>query len=53
MHCEALIYSASAVEVATIDCFLDVQEIGLFPKRIICPEVDFLSLISPVKSESV
>ena len=44
-------YSASAVEVATIDCFLDIQHIELFPIRIIYPEVNFLSLMSPAKSE--
>ena len=53
IHNEALTYSASAVDVATIDCFLEFQDIGLFPINIIFPEVYFLSVISPAKSESI
>jgi len=46
-------YSASTVDVATTDCFFEVQDIGLFPIKIILPGVDFLSVTSPAKSESV
>ena len=53
IHSDVLMYSASAVDVATIDCFLIVQQIGLLPIKIIFPDVDFLSFISPAKSESV
>jgi len=53
IHSDVLMYSASAVDVATIDCFLLVQQIGLLPIKIIFPDVDFLSLISPAKSASV
>jgi len=48
-----LTYSASAVDVATVLCFFEFQQIGEFPISIIYPEVDFLSLRSPAKSASV
>jgi len=44
-------YSASAVDVATLVCFLDNQHIGLVPMSIIPP--GFLSSKQPAKSESV
>ena len=53
MHSDVLIYSASQVDDATIDCYFEYQHIGLFPNKIIWPDVDFLSLISPAKSASV
>jgi len=53
VHSVVPIYYASIVEVATVACFLDVQQIGFFPRRIICPEVDFLSFEYPPKSEYV
>jgi len=45
MHSEVLMYSASAVDVATIVCFLDDQLIGEFLIKIIYPVVDFRSFI--------
>jgi len=45
-------YSASAVEVATEDCFFEYQVIGEPPKNIICPDVDFLSSRSLAKLAS-
>jgi len=35
-------YSTSMVDVATQDCFFDNQQIGLFPIKIIPPEVDVI-----------
>ena len=36
------IYSASAMDLVTIDCFLNFQEIGEFPRKIQKLEGDFL-----------
>ena len=52
IHSEVLMYSASVVEVATIVCFLDDQQIGDCPIKMMYPDVDFLSVVSPAKSES-
>jgi len=52
MHSEVLMYSSSIMEVDKVDCFLEFQYIGLLPIKIICPEIDFLSLVSPPKSKS-
>ena len=41
MHSEALMYSSSALEIATIVCFLEYHEIGEFPVKNI-----YLMLIS-------
>jgi len=53
IHFSVAMYSASAVDVATTDCFFDCQQIGSFSIRIIYPEVDFLLTGSLAKSESV
>jgi len=50
MPSEALTYSASAVDVATMVYFFDAQHIGDFSIRIMKPDVDFRSLVSPPKS---
>jgi len=42
MHSEALMYSASAVEVATIVCFLEYHEMGEFPIKNIWPDIDLI-----------
>jgi len=53
MHSEALMNSASAVEVATIVCFLEYHEMGELPIKNIWPDVDFRSSLSQAKSASV
>jgi len=46
-------YSEVAICSASVVCILDPQHIGEFSISIMCPEVDFLSSRSPIKSESV
>jgi len=41
-------YSASTIDEAIIVCLLEDQQIGFLLISIICPEVDFLSLMFPV-----
>ena len=45
-------YSASVEDRETVDCFLEDQEIGLEPRKITIPVVDFLSVGSPAQSAS-
>jgi len=47
-----LLYSASVLEQATADCFLDYQEIELGPRKIAAPDVDLLSSGSDAQSAS-
>src|SRR5947208_16397158 len=45
--CTRAIYSASVDDSATVDCFLDFQQIAAPAKRNIYPETDFLSSPAP------
>ena len=45
-------YSASVEDHETVDCFLEDQEIGLEPRKITMPVVDFLSVGSLAQSTS-
>ena len=44
-------YLASVLEVATVSCFLDSQDITPFDSLNTKPVLDFLSSISPLQSE--
>ena len=48
----AVIYSASHVDRAFMDCFVDVHAMGAWPNRWISPVVDLRSASSPTKSAS-
>jgi hypothetical protein len=43
-------YSASVVDLATVCCFLELQEMGLDPKKLIYAEVDVRSSTFPAES---
>ena len=45
-------YSAFVEEHETVDCFLEDQEIGIEPRKITMPVVDFLSVGSLAQSAS-
>jgi len=49
---QAAMYSASQVERATTVCFFELQDIGDPDSRKTYPEVVFLSVASPLQSES-
>ena len=49
---DAAINSASTVDSDTLDCFFDPQEIAPPSNNNVYPNIDFLSILSPVQSES-
>ena len=45
-------YSASVEDLATVRCFLEHQEIGLSPRKMIYADIDVQSSQLPAQSES-
>ncbi|KAI0494907.1 hypothetical protein KFK09_025053 [Dendrobium nobile] len=45
-------YSDSVDDLATVFCFLTVQEMRVLPRKVQCPVVDFRVLGSPAQSAS-
>ena len=47
------LYSSSVEEQATVRCFLDFQDIGVFPKKTRWPPIDLWSLTLSAQSASL